>query len=300
LKVLVLGGGVSSEREISLASSNEIFLAAKKAGYIAEYYDWDGSSVWLKNNANRFDVVLPILHGIGGEDGRIQQLLEELRVPYLGTNSAASELCFNKGATLDLLKQNNIAVPSGRLVDLAQYKADRLFTVPHVLKPIDSGSSVDTFIFPSIAERTMKNIEEAFTRHPKMLLEEFVQGHEITVPILEGKKLPVTEVIPPVGEVFDLENKYNGKTLELIPPKNISQDTQARAVVLAQKVHDLMGCRHLSRVDMIVRGSELYVLEVNTMPGMTNESLFPQAVEYSGMSLPELVDYFIKLVARKA
>jgi D-alanine--D-alanine ligase len=299
MKVLVVGGGTSSEREISLKSSQAVYGAALQAGHQAMLYDWDGTAEWLHHNAQQFDVVLPILHGEGGEDGVIQLILESLGVAYLGSNSATSKVCFDKQRTIEVLAQNDITTPKGHLVTFEHYQQDPLSAAPHVLKPFDSGSSVDTFIYPDVSQKDLGAIKHAFSRHQHMLLEEFITGFEITVPVLEEKELPVIEIIPPEGGVFDLENKYNGKTQELIPPKNVPEGVQDEANVLAKKIHQLLGCRHLSRTDMIVRGTKLYVLEVNTLPGMTSQSLFPKAAAYADMEFPEFVDHLIKLVSKE-
>lgn len=298
MKVLVIGGGTSSEREISLHSSKAVHEAAVESGHSAEFYDWDGTDEWLRENVKQFDVVLPILHGTGGEDGEIQLLLEELNARYLGSDSSASKLCFDKEKTLEVLAKNAVTIPAGRLVTYEQYLNDPLFSAPHVLKPFNSGSSVDTFIYPDSSNKDLVAIQGAFQRHPQMLLEEFVTGVEITVPVLEGKDLPVIEIIPPENGVFDLENKYNGKTQELIPPVNITEALQQEARELAARVHKLLGCRHLSRTDMIIKEAKLYILEVNTLPGMTNQSLFPKAAAYAGMKFPQFINYLITLVSK--
>ena len=295
MKVLIIGGGISPERDISLKSSRVIYEAAISAGHICEFYDWDGSVDWLNSNAKQFDVVLPVLHGKGGEDGGIQKILESLRVSYLGSDSESSQLCFDKVKTRDILQKHGINIASGKYVTLKEYISHSLFNKPHVLKPNGGGSSIDTFIYSDTPQQEMSIIEEVFSVHKKMLLEEYIEGNEITVPVLDGKDLPVTEIIPPEGGTFDLENKYNGQSQELIPPKNINIDIQNKAKLIASDVHEIMGCKHLSRTDMIVREDKIYVLEVNTMPGMTDQSLFPKSALYAGMSMLEFVDYLIKI-----
>lgn len=298
MKVLVIGGGTSSERDISLRSSRAIYTAAKKAGHIVEFYDWNGTEGWIKEHATRFDVVLPILHGLGGEDGEIQRLLEKLEVKYLGSDSTASKVCFDKDKALDILSRNNVLTPTGYLVTFEQYQDDPLASNAHVLKPYNGGSSIDTFICADAASRDLNAIRAAFGRHERLLLEEFIQGVEITVPMLDGANLPIIEIVPPEGELFDRENKYNGRTAELIPPKNLSKELQASAKEIAAASHKVLGCRHLSRTDIIVANDKLYVLEVNTMPGMTDQSLFPKAAAHAGMEFPQFADYLIGLVVK--
>lgn len=298
MNVLVIGGGISAEREISLQSSKAVLSAAGEAGHQAQYYDWDGSERWLLEHVSEFDVVLPILHGAGGEDGKVQDVLERTHIPFLGSGSTASALCFDKEKSLEVLAAHGIRIPKGKVVTYADYKSCELFHRPHILKPSDGGSSVDTFIYRDIRQRDLAAVEAAFAKHKTLLLEEFIAGSEITVPILAGRELPIIEIIPPPNGVFDYENKYNGRTQELIPAVHVNADIQKRAQICGVKIHQLFGCRHLSRVDMIVRGNDLYVLEINTMPGMTAQSLFPKAAAAAGLSFPRLVDYFITIAAK--
>ncbi len=297
MKVLVIGGGISDEREVALRSSKAVTESAKKAGHETEHYDWDGSYDWLDQNVGSFDVVLPILHGKGGEDGQIQKYLEQKNVKFLGSGSESSKNCFDKQLTREILAKSNILVPEGGLVDLRQYEASFLSTRPHVLKPVDGGSSIDTLMNITIDKVERSEIEELFSRHGKMLIEEFIEGSEVTMPVLDGRDLPVIEIIPPYGQAFDYENKYNGKTDELCPPKNIDPSMQKKLQDLAQKTHKIMGCRHLSRVDVMISQGTPYVIEINTMPGMTDASLFPLAAQQTGMDMPRLVDYLISLAA---
>nr|AIA12445.1 D-ala D-ala ligase C-terminus [uncultured bacterium] len=297
MKVLVVGGGISAERDVSLASAKAVFNAAVAGGHVAEFYDWDGTTQWLKQHGSTFDVVLPILHGEGGEDGTIQKILEASDVPFLGSDSTASELCFDKNRTIDLLAHNGINTPQGEVVTYQDYLKNPLFNAAHVLKPYNGGSSVDTFIYPDPAQKNVQLIEEAFKRHSSMLLEPFIAGTEITVPILQDKLLPVIEIIPPEGGTFDFENKYNGKTRELVPAQNVSAQMQDKATKLGNEIHRLFNCRHLSRIDMIIQDEVIYVLEINTMPGMTNHSLFPKAALASGIDFAALVSYLIQISA---
>lgn len=298
MNILVIGGGISSERDISLRSARAVEAAAKELGYTVEIYDWDGSEDWLRSNATRFTIILPILHGNGGEDGQIQSLLEELNVSFLGSGSIASKTCFDKLAARNQIQSAGLRVASGGLVDYSTYKTHHLFDKPHVLKPAEGGSSIDTFIFPDLTKRDLNQIERAFERHNKLLLEEYIQGIEITVPILEGVDLPVIEIVPPDNGVFDYDNKYNGQSRELCPPQHVGHDLQLQASKVAAQIHELFGCRDLSRTDIIIDGSELVVLEINTMPGMTEQSLFPLAARTAGLSMKQLVGHYIDLVRR--
>ena len=296
MRILVIGGGISDEREVSLRSSKAVFDAVKNAPFDVEYYDWKGSEDWIADNAKKFDIALPILHGEGGEDGQIQLILEKSGLSYLGTDSTDSRVCIDKQQTREVLSKHGVLVPEGAVVDFEMYKSHHLYDEPHVLKPFTGGSSIDTFIFPDLVHRDMNKLAAVFGVHGNMLLEQYVSGVEITVPYLEGRALPVIEIIPPASGVFDYANKYNGSTTELCPPEHVDDDTQHKAILLGAKVHEIMGCRDLSRTDIIVSDGKLYVLEINTMPGMTPQSLFPLAAKTAGIGMDELVRVFIQIV----
>lgn len=294
MKVAVLYGGISPERDVSLRSGKSVYDAAVEAGYDTELVDVTSLVSALVDTFKRYDVVLPILHGIGGEDGQIQTILEKSGVAYLGSDSNVSHTCFFKDLSRKALTEAGIRMPEGGLVTYEEYQHSMLSFVPHVVKPNDGGSSIDTLVVKKPGES--KSIKELFDKHGRMIVEELVDGIELTVPLIDGLDLLPIEIIPPVGGEFDYDNKYNGKTQELCPPKNISAEKQAEAVELAKKVHESMGCRHISRTDMILTSEgELVVLETNTIPGLTGQSLVPKAAAQAGMSMKDLVDHFIKI-----
>lgn len=295
MKVLVIGGGISNERDVSLRSAKAVFEAIGDH-HEKEFYDWDGGESWLKANLAKYDVVLPILHGEGGEDGQIQTIIERAGVKYLGTDAINSYRCMDKDKTQEILKSANILVPDYKAMDYDEYIVSDLAQKRHVVKPINGGSSLHTYIDVRPNDPRSDQIKKSFDKYKKLLVEEFIDGAEITVPVLEGKRLPIIEIVPPEGEYFDYDNKYNGKTQEICPSINIPSDIQNEAQDLAIKVHRVMGCRHLSRVDMIINGQgRIYTLEINTMPGLTDQSLFPKSADEAGLSLSALVEYFIKI-----
>ncbi len=293
MDILVIGGGISDERSVSLRSAKSVAVSLEQSGHKVKLYDWDGSQGWLRDNLDKFDVVFPVLHGVGGEDGQIQSIIEDYSVAYVGTRSQASANCMSKRITQATLTSNGVLVPDGLVVDLAQYKTHSLRLKPHVLKPVNGGSSIDTLLIDDSSKINADDLDKLFNKHQSMLLEEQIVGQEITVPYLQGKELPVIEIIPPDGQDFDFDNKYNGKTQELCPPKNIPSDVQQKASKLAKQVHHIMDCRHFSRTDMIVKDGQIYVLEINTIPGMTDQSLFPKAASVAGMTMPQLTDYLV-------
>jgi D-alanine-D-alanine ligase len=161
------------------------------------------------------------------------------------------------------------------------------------------GSSIGTYIVRDPQNIDKKYVSEVFSLDDKAIIEELIEGPEITVPIFDDKALPVIEIIPPADQEFDYENKYNGKTAEICPPESIDESTQSEAQALAEKVHRALNARHLSRVDIMVgNDGRLVVLELNTIPGMAEASLYPKSAAVAGMPMPELVKNFVGLVTR--
>lgn len=299
MRVLVIGGGISDERDVSIRSADAVYRAVKNNGHNVELYDWDGTEDWIEENISRFESVLPIVHGRGGEDGVIQSILEKHGVPYLGSDAVVSAICFEKMRTQKVLEKYGYTVPTSRVVSLESYQQDELYTKPHVLKPEAGGSSIHTFIYPDPSKRDLNKVSQAFHLYDTLLLQQFVQGIEVTVPILEGASLPLVEIQPPVGGVFDYENKYNGQTKELTPPTSIPYDQQQQIRMIGEEIHQKIGCRHFSRIDMIVADQALFILEINTIPGMTEQSIYPKAAAAAGMNFNDLVEKLLQLTAEK-
>jgi D-alanine-D-alanine ligase len=296
-----MSGGDSPEREVSLRSGLSVVRALREAGVeVFEYDPIDGID-GLIVAAKKFDAVFPILHGLHGEDGTIQEVLEQHNIPYLGTGSVASRVCFDKILTHNALESSGITMPRS-IRATTQDIGHELFLKPYVLKPISGGSSIDTQIVRILNEEARKETIRLLAEHTEMLAEELIEGNEITIGILGNNALPPIFIKPPLDMEFDYINKYNGKTQEVcpIPEEILSLAIQEGACQLALRVHELLGCRHLSRVDMIVdSNNELYVLEVNTMPGMTDKSLYPLGAAVYGLTMPELVQLFVGNVIKE-
>lgn len=296
--VLVLQGGDSSEREVSIRSAQSIIRALKQRGCSVVTYDPVSGLDGLSELVGKVEVVFPALHGQHGEDGMVQAELERLGLAYVGADAKVSELCFNKHLFREAVRYLGMTVPGGQVVDLHSVFSSPLTTKPFVLKPVDGGSSIDMYICKN-PDDCRVNFDEVFSRHDQMLMEELVEGSEITVPVLLDQALPVIEIIPPAGEDFDYENKYNGKTQENCPPTKVSEKLQQQAQAIALSIHQELGVRHLSRIDMIIgHDGAINVLELNTMPGMTEHSLFPKSANAVGISMSDLVHSLIQAAAR--
>lgn len=298
MNVLVLGGGSSTERAVSLRSAAAVAEALVQAGYRVRQADpRDGPKIF--NSLPADTIVFPILHGTGGEDGEIQEMLEEHQLPYLGSRVESSRTCFDKTKTRAAFQAAGLPVAEGDMVDEISYHHHHLTKKPHALKVNRGGSSIGTYLVSDPAKIDMQKVHEVFALDDQAVLEELVEGVEITVPVMDKKALPVIEIKPPVNEEFDYLNKYNGKTQEICPPISIDKQTQQQAQRYAVHAHQALGCRHLSRVDIIVKAdNSMVLLEINTMPGMTNQSLYPLAAKAAGMTFPQLMDHFVNLVKR--
>lgn len=298
LKIAVLYGGVSNEREISLLTGKQIGRALDKDKYEVIFYDTknDLKKLFLDCYDKKIDVAFPALHGKFGEDGTIQGMLDLLSIKYVGSGVLSSALAMDKAVANKVLNSEGIITPQGiiltRIIDFE--KLD--IKLPAVVKPVNSGSSVAITIVKK-PENLKRGIREAFKHDKKVLIEEYIKGTEITVPILgneKSKALPVIEIVPKT-EFFNYKAKYDPKFCDEIVPARISKELAKKAQELGVKVHLILESRGLSRVDMIIRepDKKIFVLESNTMPGMTPVSLFPKSAVVAGMSFAELLDRLI-------
>jgi D-alanine-D-alanine ligase len=295
---LVLGGGSSPEKDVSHRSATAVKEGLESLGHTVTYIDPSNLPLEeLLATARQTDGVFPILHGFGGEDGTLQEYLSAEGIPYFGPDTTACANTYDKVVFKKILEENGIITPRWNTVSVESLAEEPLTKTPFVLKPIGGGSSIDTFIVRSIPFDSVPLLE-ALSRYDSMLIEELIEGSEITVGVLDGEALPVVEIIPPTDGEFDYENKYNGATAELCPPVNVSEATQAKAQTLALAVHAITQCRHLSRTDMLINDKgELFVIDTNTIPGLTSESLFPKAAKAAGYDWVALVERFTKLVS---
>ncbi len=299
LSVAVLMGGTSSERDISLISANEVIKYLDRNKYNILKYDTAKDIDRIVKDRKKIDVVLPILHGPGGEDGEIQGFLDILGLPYMGSNVVSSAIAMDKYATKKIYKYAGILTPKFQII---KSKKDKItIKLPFVVKPVSQGSSVGTSIVKD-KKQISKALDDAFKLENRIIIEEFIKGTEITVPIIGNenpKALPIIEIVPPKGKFFDRKNKYDNTTQEIIPAR-ISKKLTQKAQKIAVKAHKEIGCLGLSRTDMIIKTKNLiYVLETNTIPGMTSESLFPKSARATGISFTKLLDRLIELALDK-
>lgn len=295
--VNVVCGGSSAEREVSLRSGAAVVQALADAGYKVRSLDLATSSM---EEIVACDVVFPVLHGAGGEDGIFQVELEAKGAKYIGSDSTASRTCFDKWEYRMLIQKYDLPMALGGLVRIENYTQNPIAKSPYVLKPLNGGSSIDTYIVRIPESAPHAQMLDTFPRYPIMLIEQLVVGTELTVGILGEQALPVIEIIPPENAEFDYENKYNGATQELCPPKHVSDVVQKTAQALALKAHQLTGCRDFSRTDIMCdKDNNLYLLETNTIPGMTDQSLFPKMAAAAGIAMPELGKQLVEMALKR-
>ncbi|OPZ81615.1 MAG: D-alanine--D-alanine ligase B [bacterium ADurb.Bin429] len=304
IRVAVLMGGTSSERDVSLKSGRNVAAALEGGRFTVIPLDFTGDLAPILALKGQVDVVFPALHGPGGEDGRLQSVLDLLGIPYVGSGPLGSAMAMHKGITKILYREAGIPTPAG--ITLSQIDGspdwldanvdDLLQTVgvPCVVKPANEGSSYGVSIVKTAAELAPA-LAQAATLDRDIIIEQFVSGVEISVPILGTetlRALPAVEIIPKSG-TYDYESKYTPGATEEICPARISAAAAEAAADYALRAHAVLGCRDLSRTDMIVDGDALTVLETNTLPGMTDTSLLPMAARTVGLSFAALVEMLV-------
>jgi len=302
LRIALLCGGVSSEREVSLSSGNQVYEALDKAKYEILRYDPKTDLPRLVGDAARIDAALIILHGAFGEDGTVQGLLDLLGIPYQGSGVLGSAVAMNKLAAKRLYEQAGLPIPDYAVVRSADgIDPDAVVEqlgLPLVIKPVVGGSSVGITIVRR-PEKLREAVEAGWEHDPAVLLEAYIQGVEITGGVIGNdtlEALPLIEIIPdPNREFFDYTAKYTPGVTEEICPARIDAELTAAAQRLALEAHRTLFCRGYSRTDMMVRGREVFILETNTIPGMTATSLLPRAARAAGLSFTRLLDRLIEL-----
>jgi D-alanine-D-alanine ligase len=302
LTVALLSGGISPEREVSLNSGEQVHAALNKEKYIVRRYDPATDLARLVAEADQIDAALIILHGPFGEDGTVQGLLELLDIPYQGSGVLGSAVAMNKVLAKQRYLQAGIPVPphrvvrDGDVIDPMAWIGD--LGLPMVAKPSACGSSIGMSIVRDAAG-LIPALDTAFGHDDTVLLEAYIPGREVTAAVLGNEDLqalPLIEIIPSTGhDFFDYRAKYVvGETREICPATLDAAET-AEAQRLALMAHRALCCDGYSRTDMILGKNGFFVLETNTIPGMTRTSLFPQAAAAAGMPFDRLLDRLIEL-----
>ena len=302
LRVALLSGGISSERDVSIKSGNQVYEALDKAKYDVTRYDPATDLGKLVAEASGVDVAFIVLHGPYGEDGTVQGLLDLLHIPYQGSGVLGSALAMDKWTSKRLYKEAGLPVPPFQVLTLGEaFDTETLAKMPGyplVVKPRSGGSSIGTSIVES-PRQLPQALDLAFDHGPHVIMEAYLEGIEITGGVLGNDNcqlLPVVEIIPESSYTFfDYEAKYQEGATREICPARISKNLSDGAQSYAAKAHRALCCRGYSRTDMIIHDEMIYVLETNTIPGMTPVSLFPLAAKAAGISFSQLLDRLIEL-----
>ena len=300
-KIAVLLGGTSAEREVSLNSGNAVLDALLNQGYNAHPIDPKEYNVAnLKNDG--FNRVFNILHGRGGEDGTMQGLLEQIGLPYTGCGVLASALTMDKMRTKMLWKAFGLPVAEMEVITretFAQLDPQAIVAklgLPLMVKPSLEGSSVG--LTKVKAENELKSaVEFALKFDNTILIEEWLSGDELTVPVLDGQVLPSIRIVPE-GEFYDYEAKYISNNTQYFCPSGLTPEREQELAILVKRAYDAVGCRGWSRIDVMCDAKgDFRLVEVNTNPGMTNHSLFPKSAAIAGISFKQLVVKILELSA---
>jgi D-alanine-D-alanine ligase len=298
LKVAILYGGPSNEHEVSISSAKNVIenIDTSKFDVVELFIPKDSEFNINDVIETECDIVYPVLHGTFGEDGTLQELLERAGIPFVGSGSVSSGIAIDKNASNKLFAENDLCIPKGQIITKDNPKISIDF--PIIIKPVNEGSSIGLFKCNSLAEYEEMQ-EDIFSIYKDMLAQEFILGREFTCGVIEidGKvvALPVSEIIVDSTKIFDYKAKYTlGECLE-ITPADIEVNAAAKIQDIALRCHVLLDCKSISRTDFILTESnKIYVLETNTLPGMTKTSFIPAEAEAYGLSMKELINCLLE------
>lgn len=301
IKVLVLKGGVSSEREISLLSAENVAQTLRDGGF--EVREYDIQELVITDDMRWADVVYPVLHGGFGEDGRLQKMLEDAGICTVGSPSKAMQIVMDKTASKKVMDANEVRNPRYAVLTDPNAPIPEGMELPLIVKPNSEGSTFGLTLVET-ADQWKAAVRMALDYDKTVLVEEYIKGIEATVGILLGKALPLIEIRYP-GKLYDYDAKYthaHGETQYICPPTGISEKAQQEARDLSLRFAKEVGASDLLRVDVIIRESDdkVFVLEGNSMPGCTASSLLPKAALASGVSLLELYAGLVHSALKKS
>jgi len=300
-KILIISGGISKERLISLDTGLQVAKELKKNGYKVKISEPDNQ---LARSINQFkpNIIFNALHGQFGEDGYIQTILEGFKIPYTHSGTVASALAMDKEISKKIFIKNKISTPKFIKYSYDKNNLDLIKTIkkklkfPVVLKPINEGSSVNVFIC------TKKNISKflkLLESYKQIIIEEFIAGREIQVAIMGHKKLGAIE-LKPKRKFYDYRAKYDVKAkTEHIIPVELSKNKLDEVMNMALKAHKVIGCKGVTRSDFKFYNNKFYLLEINTQPGMTRLSLVPEIARYKGITFIKLIEWILKDASTK-
>ena len=300
-KILILSGGISKERLISLDTGYQVARELKKNSYKVKISEPDHN---LEKNIKIFkpDIIFNALHGQFGEDGYIQTILERYKIPYTHSGVIASSIAMDKEISKKLFIKNKIKTPKFFTYSYEETKFDLINKInkklkfPVVVKPLNEGSSVNVYIS---GKKNLGKIIDKLKNYKKVLIEEFIAGREIQVAIMGAKKLGAIE-LRPKRKFYDYQAKYNSKAkTQHIIPVDLSKFKLKKLMDIAYEAHKIIGCRGVTRSDFKYFKGNFYLLEINTQPGMTKLSLVPEIAAYKGITFIKLIEWMLKDASKK-
>ena len=291
-KIAVLMGGPGEEREISLKSGKAIQLALEAIGYNVLGITLQNTLGDIISDLHSVDLVFLGLHGSAGENGTIQGFLESLGVKYTGSDPLSSAICMDKNISKIIARHSKVNTPNWKIVTRGQPFNGNNSEFPLVIKPNDQGSTVGLTIVHDESELGPA-LNLAYNYSSSVMVEKFIEGRELTVTLIGGKALPVCEIIPS-HELYDYECKYTSGMSKYLCPADIDLDLTKRIQEITERLFDVLKCRHYSRADFrLDHDDNLWFLEMNTLPGMTDTSLVPMAAKAAGLSFNDLIDHIV-------
>jgi len=292
MKVAVIYGGLSAEREVSINTGEAVLKACLENNYNSSAIMINDKNDGVLDSLTAYDIVFNALHGTFGEDGTIQSWLEDNDIRFTGSGSIASKTCMDKIKCKNILKNYNYSTPDW--VELNSYKEVSQSFLPCIVKPNAQGSTFGLSLVDKMIDLD-KAVSNSLKFDKNVLLEKYIHGREITVGILNGKPLPIVEILPS-HELYDYKCKYTPGMTKYICPANLSEKLKNKIMSDSLKIFEILGCKGYGRVDYIIDGNNShYFLEINTLPGMTSTSLLPIAAKAANISFNKLVKIIIEL-----
>ena len=295
MKVAVIYGGLSAERDVSIKTGEAVLKSCLENNYNASAIMINDKNDEVFDALKEFDIVFNALHGTFGEDGSVQSMLEDNGILFTGSGSDASKTCMDKIKCKNILRNNNYSTPDW--FELSNYNEIPKTFFPCIVKPNAQGSTFGLSLVDKKSDLD-KAISNSLKFDNDILIEEYISGREITVGILDGEALPVVEILPS-HNIYDYKCKYTPGMTKYVCPANLGEDLKNRIMLDSLKIFDLLNCRGYGRVDYIIdNNNNYYFLEINTLPGMTNTSLLPIAAKNADISFNKLVKIIIELGLR--
>lgn len=296
MKILIISGGGSSERKISLISATEVKKALEKGGFQPQIFDLRKGFAALKKEAQDFDVIFPVLHGEEGEGGVLQEFLIKLDKPFVGGSPKGFEEGWFKISFKKFCDKNKI--PTAPWKEVREEEDIINFGLPCVVKSSNGGSSLEVIILKNNQNIKNPDSQKLLKSGSKLYAEKLLTGIEVTAGILNNEALPIMEIVPPNGKWFDAKNKYDGTTKEIVNAPSLTEEERRKVQKLALFIHKILKLGSLSRIDFIVSEGVPFALEVNTIPGFTPNSLFPQEAKAFGLNFEQLVKKLVETASK--